>query len=125
MRAVGVGVDGELRKKATTTQAAYRAVPRAGYSSPEDHLHAPARGASVRLRESMCRVVLTVWGGARLMTPPNPSRRRLTQAEWDAELQRAKDVQAAAYERFVVGRSKPLRTRTGRRRSWWQRGWKR
>lgn len=54
-----------------------------------------------------------------------PPRRRLTQAEWDAELARAKDVQAKDFERHIVGRSAPLRTRTDRRRSWWQRGWKR
>ncbi len=50
-------------------------------------------------------------------------RRRLTKDEWEAELARAKGVQAADVER-----SQDLnlyRTRTGRRRSWWQRGWKR
>ena len=67
------------------------------------------------------------------MTPPKPSRRRLTEAEWEAELKRAQDVQAkgekALAEATAVlaayGKSLPLRTRTGRRRSWWQRGWKR
>ena len=56
------------------------------------------------------------------VTPPKPSRRRLTQAEWEAELQRAKGVQAADLARNLNIES--LRTRTGRRRSWWQRGWK-
>jgi hypothetical protein len=77
---------------------------------------------------------------------PKPSRRRLTEAEWEDELQRAKDVQSADVERHVERPTsqllpdegfesgmtewyqtpaKPLRTRTGRRRSWWQRGWKR
>ncbi len=80
------------------------------------------------------------------MSPPNPSRRRLTEAEWEAELDRAKSVQAADVERYYTdpkayppgwnecrhgcdhsraGEPEPLRTRTGRRRSWWQRGWKR
>lgn len=45
---------------------------------------------------------------------PDPSpRRRLTAVEFDAEAAKAKTE------------IKPLRTRTGRRRSWWQRGWKR
>ncbi len=52
-----------------------------------------------------------------------PSRRRLTQAGWEAELARATDVQAK-----IDDGEQPwvrLRTRTGRRQSWWQRGWKR
>lgn len=47
-----------------------------------------------------------------------PSRQRLTQAEWDAELAKAAEVQAKDVERFV---NRPGR----RRRSWWQRGWRR
>jgi hypothetical protein len=54
----------------------------------------------------------------------NPSRRRLTQAEFDAELARAKGVQADDFDRHIA-RNPKLRTRTGRRRSWWMRGWKR
>lgn len=50
-------------------------------------------------------------------------RRRLTKDEWEAELARAKGVQAADVERSQD--LNPYRTRTGRRRSWWQRGWKR
>lgn len=53
------------------------------------------------------------WTGHPWRPTTDPTRRRLTMPEWEAELARARtDV-------------KPLRTRTGRRRSWWQRGWKR
>lgn len=50
-----------------------------------------------------------------------PKRRRLTQAEFEAELARAQDAHRAAH----VPEARPLITRTGRRKSWWQRGWKR
>lgn len=76
------------------------------------------------------------------MTPPKPSRRRLTQAEWEAELQRANgaapmwcascqawtdhyDHQVHIPRQQAEASTRPLRTRTSRRRSWWQRGWKR
>lgn len=49
-------------------------------------------------------------------------RRRLTEAEWEAELQRAKAVQAADVDRHVVG---PLVVRTQRKRSRWGRPWDR
>lgn len=113
------------------------------------------------------------------MTPPRVPRRRLTKDEWEAELARAKGVQAADVDwrdeakahllriqreeiepmltgtgrhpaviqygsnacvcgetasagchysdALIVDDPSPnqLRVRTGRRRSWWQRGWKR
>lgn len=41
-------------------------------------------------------------------------RRRLTEAEWEAELQRAKAVQAADVDRHLVVRTPPKRSRWGR-----------
>lgn len=52
---------------------------------------------------------------------PRP-RRRLTQAEFDEEINRARPVLPPD---LSISEPKPLRTRTGRRRSWWMRGWKR
>lgn len=71
--------------------------------------------------------------------PPQfqPSRRRLTQAEFEREAARARGETPRPAEPTLdlsedgpfpirpAGLDKPLRTRTGRRRSWWQRGWKR
>jgi hypothetical protein len=56
-----------------------------------------------------------------------PKRRRLTQAEFDAELQRARLTHMVGHNR---GRGEldtlhRMIARTGRRKSWWQRGWKR
>jgi hypothetical protein len=66
-----------------------------------------------------------VWGWT-VSAPQVPRpRRRLTQAEWDAELDRARTVQADDFDRYIARKPKPLRTPTVRRRSWWQRGWKR
>lgn len=74
------------------------------------------------------------------MTPPRVPRPRLTKDEWEAELARAKGVMAADVESMPLTRSgfdapgdcemtrvtpPPMVTRTGRRRSWWMRGWKR
>ena len=66
---------------------------------------------------------------------PKPKRRRLTQAEFEAEVRRATNenpyVKAADIIDFepptkgVADDAEPLITRTGRRKSWWQRGWKR
>jgi hypothetical protein len=65
------------------------------------------------------------------MTPPKPSRRRLTEAEFEREAARARgETPRPAEPTLDLSEDgpfpiKPLRTRTGRRRSWWQRGWKR
>lgn len=50
------------------------------------------------------------------MEGPGP-RRRLTQAEWEAELARARGVQAMDVDRLI--------TRTPRKRSRWGRPWER
>lgn len=51
------------------------------------------------------------------------NRRRLTEDEWEAELRRAKAVQAADLARHPVGL--PAVVRTPRKRSRWARPWAR